>query len=160
MTAPAPRRSSTSVKPPVDAPTSIASLPSTETPKCSSAAISLYAPREANCGAPAISALGVSESTLRSALYAGRELTRTRPAMIRRCAISRLSASPRRAISASSLKRAKGADERRVLVLGLGFGPEPLLEGCFVVVLCAGGIFVIRRWFKGRRAQFAAGAPR
>jgi hypothetical protein len=62
--------------------------------------------------------------------------------MIRRWAISRLSARPRRAISASSLKRASGAEARRVLVLGLGLAPEPLLEGCFVVFLCAGGVVV------------------
>src|SRR6202030_2178723 len=153
MTALAPRRSNTSVKPPVLAPTSIASLPSTEMPKCSSAAISLYAPRDANCGAPAIRSIGVSESTLRSALYAGRELTRTRPAIIRRWAISRLSARPRRAISASSRKRARGADARR------GLEPEPFLEGVFVVVLRAGGLLV-NAFFERRRAQFAAGAPR
>src|SRR5215469_17467732 len=73
--------------------------------------------------------------------------------MIRRCAISRLSARPRRAISASSRKRVNGADARR----GLGY-PEPLLEGCFVVVLGACGSVFLGRRFERRRAQFAGGA--
>src|SRR5215472_7096754 len=44
----------------------------------------------------------VSSSTFRSGLPAGRELTRTQPARIRRCALSRLAARPRRASSESS----------------------------------------------------------
>src|SRR5271168_393302 len=56
----------------------------------------------------------VSASTLRSAFAAGRELTRTLPAMMRRWAPSRLSARPRRVISRSSRVRIQVEDRIKV----------------------------------------------
>src|SRR5438034_304491 len=89
----APRRSKTSVKPPVDAPMSAQTRPVGSTPNRSSAGASLSAPRLAYPGSASTS-MRASSLTARSGRRTVSPATRTLPARIKACARSRDSASP------------------------------------------------------------------
>ena len=106
----APARSSTSVKPPVDAPASRHRFPATSSPvNAASAPASLWPPRETyrGAGSPASSATvtAASLATWVAGLAATWPLTATRPAAISSAACSRDRARPRLTSSASSLAR-------------------------------------------------------
>ncbi len=106
----APARSSTSVKPPVDAPASRQRLPATSRPEnAASAPASLCPPRDTYCGPASASSATVTAASL-ATWVAGLAATwppiATRPAAISSAACSRDLASPRRTSSASSLPRA------------------------------------------------------
>src|SRR6185312_5804530 len=103
MTSRAPRSSSTSVKPPVEAPASRQRRPAGSISRASSAPISLWAPREAHCrSAVSTTMTGVSRSTTVAAFSAVMPRTVTRPCSISSAACPRERAMPRRTSSASS----------------------------------------------------------
>src|ERR1700749_2641945 len=105
----APARSSTSVKPPVDAPASRQRLPATSRPEnAARAPARLCPPRDTYCGPASASSATVTGSSLATwvaGLDATCPPTATRPAAINSAACSRALASPRRTSSASSLPR-------------------------------------------------------
>src|SRR6478609_7027477 len=118
-TSAAPRRSSTSVKPPVDAPASRQRRPCTVTsPKASRAPISLCAPREAHLGSSSMSRISraAAGSTAVAGLVATCPAISTRPAAISSAASDRDRAWPRRTSSASSrLLRTRPSGYRSIL---------------------------------------------
>src|SRR3954452_15019594 len=107
MISAAPRRSRTSVNPPVEAPASSARRPSTGAPNASRAPSSLWAPRETQLGwsGSVRTTTGVPASTPVAGFVAARPETATRPSAINATACSRDRASPRRTSSASSRLR-------------------------------------------------------
>src|SRR5215468_509194 len=108
MTCAAPERSRTSVKPPVDAPTSRHRRPATRSPgKAASAPASFAPPRDAYRGSsPApVTRIGSAAATWVAGLPAARPATSTRPSATRLAACSRDRASPLLTSSASSRLR-------------------------------------------------------
>ena len=101
----APRRNNTSVKPPVDAPTSRAVRPATTTPSASSACASLTPPRLTYGWSAAAKATLASSGTAVPAFDTVAPSTRTCPASTSARARARVGASPRSTTSASSLTR-------------------------------------------------------
>ena len=105
----APRWRRTSVKPPVDAPTSRQTRPAGSMPNASSAAASLWPPR-LTYGSRSVSASGVAASTrspaLRSRRAASPSPTLTLPASTSAWAFARVSARPRSTRSWSRRRRA------------------------------------------------------
>src|SRR5581483_2660096 len=90
ITRAAPRCSSTSVNPPVEAPTSRQSSPAGSTSSASSACASFSAPRETNRAGRSTASSAVSSTCSPALAWPG-----TSPARISACACARLSASPR-----------------------------------------------------------------
>ena len=137
------------MKPPVDAPTSIAGVPARIDAKVVEGGEQASRLRDWRIRTHRRSARSCSRaSTLWSALSAGCELTRTRPAMIRRWAPSRLGARPRRAIS--SVKPPPRRHRRRTLPAQAGCFRRTFLEGFFcTVVLCAVGMAAAADGSKG-----------
>src|SRR5215472_7111583 len=107
VTCAAPLRSSTSVKPPVDAPASRHLRPVTWSPgNAARAPASFHPPRDAYCGpAGSVTVIGSSGATCVAGLAAAWPATRTLRAVTRPAACSRDGASPLRTSSASSLRR-------------------------------------------------------
>ena len=90
----APRAKSTSVKPPVEAPTSRQTRPEGSSAKASSAAASLTPPRDAH-GWGASASIDASSATSSDAFLSAAPPTLTSPAAIAACARARLEKKPR-----------------------------------------------------------------